>query len=353
MDPSSGKSTCSRFAICSGLHEGRPAAVLTAPMPTPDPADRRASHSRAVRGRDLPASRSCTYAAAHRWLRAWPPSGAWHADRRATGRSWPDTPDHRHGSPHCGAAPARSSMGTGPAAERSRAPRSPGHAGQRSLPARRRTKSGPTAEPRLDRWHPTTFTEPAVPTAGDTPARHAASSLDGPPAIANQNRCRCSRVPPVVDQVTALEHAAPDQPVDAHWLPSQLLTVEMLRRLLESAQYTSFAYGRRLAASELVASMGTVGDASTTPSPRASSPPWSAGSSTAIPGRPERAYGRRTSTSSRSSTTANAATRPLTTIHPPSTSTTTHQQHPRPNHRVHGNGATPTSPRKPRGEPCC
>jgi hypothetical protein len=30
-----------------------------------------------------------------------------------------------------------------------------------------------------------------------------------------------------------LEHAAPDQPVDAHWLPSQLLTVEVLRRLLE------------------------------------------------------------------------------------------------------------------------
>jgi putative transposase len=38
-----------------------------------------------------------------------------------------------------------------------------------------------------------------------------------------------------------LEHAAPDQPVDAHWLPSQLLTVEMLRRLLESAEYTSAA----------------------------------------------------------------------------------------------------------------
>jgi putative transposase len=35
----------------------------------------------------------------------------------------------------------------------------------------------------------------------------------------------------------------------------------VLRRPVESAQYTSFAYGRRLAASELVASMGTVGDA--------------------------------------------------------------------------------------------
>jgi transposase InsO family protein len=35
----------------------------------------------------------------------------------------------------------------------------------------------------------------------------------------------------------------------------------VLRRPPEPAQYTSFAFGRRLAASELVASMGTVGDA--------------------------------------------------------------------------------------------
>jgi transposase InsO family protein len=109
-------------------------------------------------------------------------------------------------------------------------------------------------------------------------------------------------------------------------------------------QYTSFAYGRRLAASEFVASRGPSATPWTTPSPRASSPPWNASSSTATPGRPERAYGRRSSTSSRSSTTANAATRLSTTIHPPPTSTTTHQQHLRPNHRVHGTGATPIEP---------
>jgi hypothetical protein len=34
-----------------------------------------------------------------------------------------------------------------------------------------------------------------------------------------------------------------------------------LRRPVESAQYTSFAFGRHLTASELIASMGTVGDA--------------------------------------------------------------------------------------------
>jgi putative transposase len=35
----------------------------------------------------------------------------------------------------------------------------------------------------------------------------------------------------------------------------------VLRRPVESAQYTSFAFGRHLTASELIASMGTVGDA--------------------------------------------------------------------------------------------
>jgi transposase InsO family protein len=67
-------------------------------------------------------------------------------------------------------------------------------------------------------------------------------------------------VPPVVDQVTALEHAAPDQPVDAHWLPSQLLTVEVLRRLLESTQFTSLALGSKLRQLRIRASMGSVGD---------------------------------------------------------------------------------------------
>jgi hypothetical protein len=96
-------------------------------------------------------------------------------------------------------------------------------------------------------------------------------------------------------------------------------------------QYTSFAFGRRLAASELVASMGTIGDAldnavaesffATLECELLDRYPW-----------PTRAgYGRRSSTLSRSSTTANAATRPSTTIHPPSTTSITHQQHLRPN----------------------
>jgi transposase InsO family protein len=52
-----------------------------------------------------------------------------------------------------------------------------------------------------------------------------------------------------------------DQPLDASLLPSQPLTAKVLRRPVESAQYTSLAFGRRLREAGLVASMGTVGDA--------------------------------------------------------------------------------------------
>jgi putative transposase len=57
-----------------------------------------------------------------------------------------------------------------------------------------------------------------------------------------------------------LEHAEPDQPVDAHWLPSQLLTVKVLRRPIESAQYLSIRYTERLAETGAVTSVGSRGD---------------------------------------------------------------------------------------------
>ncbi len=46
--------------------------------------------------------------------------------------------------------------------------------------------------------------------------------------------------------MNASEDVAPDQRVDVCLLPSQLLTLELLRRPLEFAQYTSAAYRRLL-----------------------------------------------------------------------------------------------------------
>jgi putative transposase len=63
----------------------------------------------------------------------------------------------------------------------------------------------------------------------------------------------------VVDQVNALEDAEPDQPVDAHWLPSQLLTVEALRRAVESAQYTCGEYATLAGDLEVTLSTGRTG----------------------------------------------------------------------------------------------
>ena len=52
----------------------------------------------------------------------------------------------------------------------------------------------------------------------------------------------------------------PDQPDDACSIPSQLLTVEMLRRPLESTQYVSIRYTDRLADAGIEPSVGSVGD---------------------------------------------------------------------------------------------
>jgi putative transposase len=100
------------------------------------------------------------------------------------------------------------------------------------------------------------------PTAGDTPACTAASWLDRPRAIASQKRTRSTR------------RAVDGRPGDHIWprialilccrLPTPIphhLRIEVLRRPVESAQYTSLAFGRRLQQAGLVASMGTIGDA--------------------------------------------------------------------------------------------
>jgi len=53
----------------------------------------------------------------------------------------------------------------------------------------------------------------------------------------------------------------PPDPTDAVWVfPSQLLTVKVLRRPVESAQYTAIRFTQRLADAGIAASMGSVGD---------------------------------------------------------------------------------------------
>ena len=60
--------------------------------------------------------------------------------------------------------------------------------------------------------------------------------------------------------MSASAAARHDQLLDASLLPSQPLTVEVLRRPVESAQYLSVRYTQRLADQGAVTSVGSRGD---------------------------------------------------------------------------------------------
>ena len=87
----------------------------------------------------------------------------------------------------------------------------------------------------------------------------------------------------------------------------------------QGCQYTSLAFGRRLRQAGLVASMARWATPTTTPSPRASSPPWSVSSWTAPGSRPAPRPGWLSSTTSRASTTPTAGTPPSASSAPPTT----------------------------------
>src|SRR5215211_7861949 len=65
--------------------------------------------------------------------------------------------------------------------------------------------------------------------------------------------------PPAADQVSA-SVTGPPCPTAVSVLPSQLLTVKVLRRPVESAQYLSIRYTERLAEAGAVTSVGSRGD---------------------------------------------------------------------------------------------
>src|ERR1700720_2270735 len=98
-----------------------------------------------------------------------------------------------------------------------------------------------------------------VPTGGATPAPIAASSLDRPAAINAQKRSRSSRraIPGRPGDLNLSRNARSDRrlPAIATFLPV------VLRRPVDSAQYTSLAFGGRCREAGVRPSMGSVGDA--------------------------------------------------------------------------------------------
>src|ERR671910_2468576 len=101
-----------------------------------------------------------------------------------------------------------------------------------------------------------------APNADDMPTSAAASSLVDPRVIAFQNPIRCSRR--AVDGRPG-DQIFPRISRTACWrsclyMVSNHLRVEVLRRPLESAQLTSWAFTRRALDSGLLPSMGSIGD---------------------------------------------------------------------------------------------
>src|SRR2546428_189897 len=89
------------------------------------------------------------------------------------------------------------------------------------------------------------------------PPPHSTRHRRSPPRIAAVPHA----LPRAVDQASASVLALRDRPVAASVLPSQLLVVKALRRPVESAQYTSIAFGQRCRDMDVRPSMGSVGDA--------------------------------------------------------------------------------------------
>jgi putative transposase len=99
-----------------------------------------------------------------------------------------------------------------------------------------------------------------VPTAGDTPALTAASSLECPVAIATQNR-HCSSRRRTEGRPGERSFARPAR--FEHLLRVVIATPfgKVLRRPVELRQYTSLAFGQRCRIAGVRPSMGSVGDA--------------------------------------------------------------------------------------------
>jgi putative transposase len=100
-----------------------------------------------------------------------------------------------------------------------------------------------------------------TPTASETPANTAASLLDAPSATASQNTTRSSRRPAVGrpgERITGRPVIAEPHP---RGLPIATPPYRALQRPLESAQYLSGDYTQTLADQDVLASVGSTGDA--------------------------------------------------------------------------------------------
>jgi hypothetical protein len=99
------------------------------------------------------------------------------------------------------------------------------------------------------------------PTADDTPACAAGSSLDDPRAIASQTRIDPRGAPSTVGRRPQLAAHRPNLLLPLANTHRRTPPVSRCQRRLESAQYTSLRFGETLLLEGLIGSIGSVGDA--------------------------------------------------------------------------------------------
>src|SRR5215207_5851977 len=129
----------------------------------------------------------------------------------------------------------------------------------RSANDRERPDSGFDDRERCDGGMPPALRNHRAPTAGDTPAPTAASSLERPAAINTQNWCRSSRRA-TEGRPGDGNAPRPDRSERRFRTAIASSSLKVLRRPLEPKQYVSIRYTERLAAAGIEPSVGSVGD---------------------------------------------------------------------------------------------
>src|SRR5712691_9430982 len=264
MDSSSGKSRARRRAICSGLHARAHRRCCRRPCRRPVHGTTGLRSGAPLGATTTPANRSCTY----------PRSVALTASFAGFGRQAARSACHcavvaRYSKPPARVAALRRNsreIVDGARASRRAISRTPcpwarqSAICSRSVNARYRPDGSGADDTKCDGAMPPASRNHRTPTAGDTPAPTAASSLERPAAIAAQNRRRSSRRP-TEGRPGDRNLARPARSERRLRVIIATPSAEVLRRPLESAQYTSITFGLRCREAGVRPSMGHVGDA--------------------------------------------------------------------------------------------
>src|SRR3954467_11447365 len=239
--PSPGKSSRRRREICRGLHALAQRRCCRRPWRRPFQVTAGPAAAAPPGAATAPANRSRTYARSAEFVASFAGFG-----RRAARSAGHWAVVARYSRPPPRLAPLRrSSRETVDAARPSRraTSRTPwpcarhSATSSRSANDRYRPEGGFDDRASVDGGMPPASRNHRAPTAGDTPARSAASSLDRPAAIAAQNRRRSSRRA-TPGRPGERDTPRPDRSERRLRVPIANPSVEALRRPLESGQYT-------------------------------------------------------------------------------------------------------------------